>query len=94
MKVRQALKVLSSLEESVISNIVCRQAGRTLLTCQIEYVLNLVEEGLLSHVDSEKFLHLAKEDLHHLEQRVRREFRFNITFYSFYPLFYLIIIII
>jgi hypothetical protein len=75
--VRAALEQLATIDEPIISNIVCRQAGRTLLTNQIEYVLNLVEEGFLSVPDSEKFLELARKDLVHLEEHVRREFRFK-----------------
>jgi NhaP-type Na+/H+ or K+/H+ antiporter len=80
--VRRAKKLLSRIDEHVISNIVCRQAGRTLLTYQVEYVMNLVEEGLLSHNDSEQFLELARDDLAHLEARARREFR-SFILYSF-----------
>ena len=73
--VQRAQELLSAIDDQVITNIVCRQAGRTLLTYQVEYVMNLVEEGLLSSNDSEQFLELAREDLAHLEDRVRSEFR-------------------
>ena len=53
-----------------------RQAGRCLLAHQIEYVNEMVQEGLMSPKDSEIFLDLAQSDTDSLEDRVRREFRF------------------
>lgn len=73
--------MLSTTDRSVISNIMSRQAGRSLLAHQIEYVNELVQEGLMSPKDSEKYLELAQADMDSLEARVRREFRY-ITYIS------------
>lgn len=73
--VTEAVAMLTAIDRSVISNIKSRQAGRSILAHQIEYVNELVQEGLMSPVDSEKFLDLAQEDMDKLESRVRSEFR-------------------
>lgn len=67
--------MLSAIDRSIISSIMSRQAGRSILAHQIEYVNELVQEGLMSPVDSEKFLDLAQADMDKLEARVRSEFR-------------------
>lgn len=67
--------MLSATDQSVISNIMSRQAGRSLLAHQIEAVNELVQEGLMSPKDSEPFLDLAQKDMDKLETRVRKEFR-------------------
>lgn len=68
--------MLSTIDRGVISNIMSRQAGRSVLAHQIEYVNELVQEGLMSPKDSEIFLDLAQADMDSLEARVRREFRY------------------
>lgn len=67
--------MLSTTDKGVITNIMSRQAGRSLLAHQIEYVNELVQEGLMSPKDSEAFLDLAQTDMDKLEARVRKEFR-------------------
>lgn len=73
--VAEAVVMLSAIDRSIISCIMSRQAGRSILAHQIEYVNELVQEGLISPVDSEKFLDLAQTDMDNLEARVRSEFR-------------------
>jgi hypothetical protein len=73
--VNEALQMLNTTDRAVISNIMSRQAGRSLLAHQIEYVNELVQEGLMSPKDSEAFLELAQTDMDKLEARVRKEFR-------------------
>eukprot|EP00604_Paraphysomonas_vestita_P003127 CAMPEP_0174820740 /NCGR_PEP_ID=MMETSP1107-20130205/4763_1 /TAXON_ID=36770 /ORGANISM="Paraphysomonas vestita, Strain GFlagA" /LENGTH=295 /DNA_ID=CAMNT_0016036655 /DNA_START=1539 /DNA_END=2429 /DNA_ORIENTATION=+ len=73
--VTEAITMLSSTDRSVITNIMSRQAGRCLLAHQIEYVNEMVQEGLMSPKDSEVFLEIAQSDMDSLEARVRREFR-------------------
>jgi hypothetical protein len=73
--VKEAIEMLSATDRSVISNIMSRQAGRSLLAHQIESVNELVQEGLMSPKDSEAFLELAQKDMDKLEARVQKEFR-------------------
>jgi len=67
--------MLSAIDQNIISNIMSRQAGRSILAHQIEFVNELVQEGLMSLGDSEKFLELAQTDMDKLEARVRSEFK-------------------
>lgn len=73
--VHEASTMLSSTEQSVITNILSRQAGRCLLSKQVEFVSEMVEEGLMSPKDAESFFNLVQDDTDKLEARVKREFR-------------------
>eukprot|EP00602_Paraphysomonas_sp_CaronLab_P003317 CAMPEP_0185020046 /NCGR_PEP_ID=MMETSP1103-20130426/2634_1 /TAXON_ID=36769 /ORGANISM="Paraphysomonas bandaiensis, Strain Caron Lab Isolate" /LENGTH=750 /DNA_ID=CAMNT_0027550689 /DNA_START=247 /DNA_END=2499 /DNA_ORIENTATION=- len=73
--VQEAKKMLGTIDRYVINSIVCRQAGRSLLSKQVELVTDMVQEGLMAPQDTEKFFNLVKHDLERLEELTTREFR-------------------
>jgi hypothetical protein len=72
--VEQAKRMLAAIDKRVINSIMCRQAGRSLLSKQVEFVTDMVREGLMAPQDTERFFDLVQKDLDRLDKSVNKEF--------------------
>ena len=75
IQVEEAQLLLSSIDKSVINTIMCRQAGRGLLSRQVEFVTDMVREGLMAPQDADRFFQQVQDDLDSLEKSITKEFR-------------------
>ena len=90
-QVDEAREMLSAIDSHVINLVVCRQAGRALLSKQVSIVTDMIREGLLSEIDANKFLYLVNIDHARLAERAAKEFRYFDTCLFFLNLFNLFI---
>jgi hypothetical protein len=63
------------MDSHVINLVLCRQAGRSLLSRQVKLVSDMTQEGLLSSADASSFLGQATSDLARLNYNAAKEFR-------------------
>lgn len=72
--VAAAIKMLGEIDTAIISNITSRQAATSILTLQSKYLLEMVQEGLLTPQDTEPFFEEIRKDRDFIDKDRIRQF--------------------